>query len=180
MLKFEDSSEKIKYQKNYFELLKKLDFIKSGKRLVIKNPPNTGRIEMLLSLFPNAQFIYLHRDEQAVIPSTVNMHQQMINRFGLTTKSNLNIEEMVKKHHTQIIKQYNTNKKLIPENNLIEIDYRNFIDYPEITLSNIYNKLNLNGFTETLPVFRKYINQQKKHTENFTPAKVNELVPQFT
>ena len=38
----------------------------AGRRLVLKSPVHTARVELLLKLFPDAQFIYIHRDPETV------------------------------------------------------------------------------------------------------------------
>ncbi len=45
----------------------------SEKRLVIKSPVHTARVALLLKLFPDAQFIYIHRNPYEVFQSCVNM-----------------------------------------------------------------------------------------------------------
>jgi omega-hydroxy-beta-dihydromenaquinone-9 sulfotransferase len=45
----------------------------SGKRLVLKNPFHSMRIELLRSHFPGARFIHIYRNPLDTIPSTQNM-----------------------------------------------------------------------------------------------------------
>ena len=40
---------------------------KKGKRLLLKSPPHTGRIEELARLFPGAKFIHIVRDPYAIL-----------------------------------------------------------------------------------------------------------------
>ena len=52
--------------------------IHSGNtRFLSKNPVNTGRIPMLLEMFPDARFIYIHRNPVEVILSTRNFFEKM-------------------------------------------------------------------------------------------------------
>jgi len=43
------------------------------KRLLLKSPVHTARIKLLLKLFPDAQFVYIHRNPYDVFRSAVNM-----------------------------------------------------------------------------------------------------------
>ena len=45
----------------------------SLKRLLIKSPIHTARIPLLRRLFPQATFIYIHRDPYAVYKSAIHM-----------------------------------------------------------------------------------------------------------
>lgn len=58
----------------FLHLLRKLT-VRHGedRRLVLKSPVHTARIALLLKLFPDAQFIYLHRNPYEVFCSAVNM-----------------------------------------------------------------------------------------------------------
>jgi hypothetical protein len=40
---------------------------------LLKSPVHTARVELLLQLFPKAQFIYIHRDPYTVFKSAVHM-----------------------------------------------------------------------------------------------------------
>lgn len=48
-------------------------------RLLIKSPVHTARVKLLLELFPDAQFIYIHRHPFDVFKSAVNMAGKIFN-----------------------------------------------------------------------------------------------------
>ena len=52
--------------------LKKLT-LRYGRPLVLKSPPHTARIRLLLGLFPDARFVHIHRDPYVVFRSTRHM-----------------------------------------------------------------------------------------------------------
>ena len=52
--------------------LKKLT-LRHGRPLVLKSPPHTARIRLLLGLFPDARFVHIHRDPYEVFRSTRHM-----------------------------------------------------------------------------------------------------------
>ena len=47
--------------------------LKYGRPLVLKSPPHTARIRLLLGLFPDARFVHIHRDPYVVFRSTRHM-----------------------------------------------------------------------------------------------------------
>ncbi len=49
----------------------------SGKRLLLKNPMHSLRIPLLLETFPNARFIYIHRDPCMVVASSLHLWKIM-------------------------------------------------------------------------------------------------------
>ena len=61
-------SELTRWKACYLFFLKKLTF-RYGRPLVLKTPANTGRIAMLLELFPDARFVHIHRNPYDVFRS---------------------------------------------------------------------------------------------------------------
>ncbi len=54
------------------QFLKKLT-VRYGRPLVLKSPPHTARIRLLLELFPDARFVHIHRNPYVVFRSTRHM-----------------------------------------------------------------------------------------------------------
>jgi len=46
--------------------------LECGKRIVLKNPPHTSRIKILLEMFPDARFVHILRDPYVVFASTIH------------------------------------------------------------------------------------------------------------
>ena len=69
---FNDLSESVfaKWKEIYLTILRKATIRFGGKRLIIKNPANSGRIKTLLKLFPDARFIHIYRNPYNVFRST--------------------------------------------------------------------------------------------------------------
>ena len=57
------------WKRDFIFLLRKISLANHGKQLVLKSPPNTARINLLLSLFPKAKFIFIHRNPYEVYAS---------------------------------------------------------------------------------------------------------------
>ena len=55
------------------------------RRLVLKSPPHTARIPVLLELFPKAKFVHIRRDPYTLFASTVNLWMRMGQKHGLQT-----------------------------------------------------------------------------------------------
>ncbi len=45
----------------------------TNRRMVVKSPVHTARVRVLLEMFPNAQFVYVHRDPYVVLQSSAHM-----------------------------------------------------------------------------------------------------------
>ncbi len=64
--------ERQKFEKTYLTFLRKLTLF-NGKRPMLKNPYNTGRMALLRRLFPDAKFIHILRDPVDVYRSNRKM-----------------------------------------------------------------------------------------------------------
>jgi len=152
-----------KFKTTYLNLLKKIHLANNRKRLLLKNPVNTGRIPLLLELFPNAQFIYLHRHPNEVYHSTVKLHLKLLERFTLQKYDSTKIKKNTQRFYHQFLEKYEQDKQLISASNLIEINYRTLLEYPLDTLKEIYTHLQIPDFESNCCAFQSFIESQKSY-----------------
>jgi hypothetical protein len=167
-LSFQDATEKEieKWKKVYLFYLKKLTYAAKGKQLVIKNPPNTARVKLLLELFPNAKFIHIYRNPYEVYLSTVKMYHNLIPPFFLHVPDIFHAESIVLDIYDEIHRKYFAEKDLIPKENLIEISYEEFLGNPLQIMERIYSVLSLEDFDKVKPTLEDYIKAQKTYKAN--------------
>ncbi len=151
------------FQKSYYQLIQKISLVNNGQRLLLKNPPNTGRIPFLLELFPNAQFIYLYRKPSDVYHSTLKLHNKLLESFSLQNYDTNEIAKNTLDFYKQLITKYEQDKQLIPQGNLIELDYRQLTQSPMNTLEQIYQSLNITAIAQARPAFQNFIDSQKDY-----------------
>jgi hypothetical protein len=154
--------------KNDYELFVKKTLVNQApsSRFLSKNPPHTGRIPVLLELFPNAKFIYIYRNPISVFLSTFNFFTKTIPPLKFQDISDLEMEDNILYVYEQMLRKYESDKALIPAGNLIEIKYEDFEHEPFENLRQIYEQLNLPNFEANVERFRKYIDTQKKFKVN--------------
>ncbi len=152
--------------KTYYRLVKKI-YIRAGcRRLVLKNPTNTGRVRELLTLFPDAKFIHIHRNPYDVFPSTRNLYNSMLGMFALQRLSQSEIDDNIFTFYKKLIQKFWDEKNLIPPGNLVEVRFENLTTDPLAQLRRIYGSLNLPGFNDAAPDFKKYIASQAGYHKN--------------
>ncbi|MHA1501186.1 MAG: sulfotransferase family protein [Candidatus Heimdallarchaeota archaeon] len=157
----------MKWKKTYRTLLKKITFASKGKQLVLKNPANTFRVKLLLEMFPDAKFIHIYRNPLDVYPSHLLLHKKMFPYFHLQKPFTMDIrKEFVLNTYTKMFEKFFNEKDLIPNGNLVEIKYEDFIQEPFKTIKDIYLKLNLSGFDSAEDNFNSFIDSQKNFRKN--------------
>ena len=135
------------WERDYLNTLKYATFKNKGKSLVLKSPPNTARINVLLQLFPKAKFIYLYRNPYHLYFSIRSMWKKTILRYYSVQKiSDNELDEIIFEHFIYLTEQYEKEKIHIPDGNLIEISYEELKADSFNTLRKIYSKINLPDF----------------------------------
>lgn len=161
------SSEVIEtWKEKYMDVVKKATFNMRGRRLVVKNPANTGRIPILLELFPNAKFIFLHRDPYEVFLSTRNLYKKTLPYSQLQEISDQEIDDNILTFYEDMMRHYLEDRALIPPGNLIEIGFKDLDQTPMAVMRHIYQSLNFWPFARARGSIRRYLNSQEDYQKN--------------
>lgn len=147
-------------------LLKITSLHENGRRLLLKNPVNTCRIPLLLELFPEAKFVFIHRSPYEVYPSTMNLHRQIMGLTSLQDVSDELIETNVIELHQRVIETYLRDRSEVPAGNLVEVAYADLDASPVETVGGIYRALSLDGFERAEPRVRAYVASQAAYRKN--------------
>lgn len=162
--------EKKKWQRAYTYALKGIAHMSGGKRLVIKNPNNTGRIKQLLELFPNAKFVYIHRNPYSVYLSTLHLFRAVLNDQSFQDITEEDNKVTVLRNYKRIMQAYEDQKHLIPEGNLVEVSYDEIGEGSEAMFTRMYKTLELGSYDVALPEVQKYLKRIKNYKKNkFVP-----------
>lgn len=160
---------KLKWENNYLYWIKKLSLKNNGKRLVLKSPPNTARIQVLLKMFPNAKFVCIKRNPYNVYSSSKRFWDLVIKLYALQTISEREVRNIIVESFAEIMDRYETNKHLIPKDNLVEITYEGLSEDPCHVFKNIYHSLGLGDFNLLSQEVEVFINTFKNYqSESYT------------
>lgn len=159
-------SEKKKWAKGYDEILRIIAYSNKGKRLLTKNPFNTSRVKELLELYPDAKFIYIHRNPYEVYRSTQKLYKTAIGTQVLSELGPELKENMIFENYRLMIQKYLDERHLIPKGNLIEIGFDELTFEWENTMRSIYETLSLPNFEEALPHFKTYMESVSDYKKN--------------
>jgi omega-hydroxy-beta-dihydromenaquinone-9 sulfotransferase len=122
------------------------------RRLLLKSPVHTARIPLLLQLFPEAQFIYMHRHPYDVLRSAMHMADTTYWYTYLNTPTDDQIMEFILRQYEILFERYEMGRQQILQNatshhsQLIEISFDDLSHHPIETVQRIYKSL---GWTMT-------------------------------
>jgi omega-hydroxy-beta-dihydromenaquinone-9 sulfotransferase len=169
-LTFQDVSEDevLRWQAALLLFLQKLTW-KYGRALVLKSPPHTCRIGLLLKMFPQAKFVHIHRNPYAVFPSTRRTIQVSIEMHRLQRARPDTLDERVLGQYRKMYKVYFEERKLIPEGNLVEIAFEDLEKDALGQMRRIYEVLSLPNFDVVEPALRRYVHSIEGYQKNSFP-----------
>jgi len=159
-------SEKADWLCEYLELLRKVTLANNGKRLLLKNVTNTTRIPEILDQFPDAKFIFIHRNPYDVFASTTHLHHSLMSICQLQRIDTTQVEANVLDFYVRFMHKYLADRSSIPSGNLVEISYSDLVQDPLRQLQLIYERLDLKMFAEAEPAFSEYIESTRDYKRN--------------
>ena len=163
---FENINKKTidKWKKIYSYYLKKISYKCNGKRILSKSLVNSGRINLLLEMFPDAKFIFIYRNPYKLFLSTKKLYKTFIlKNMAFHDISDDELEEIILNCAKIGFTKYFEDRNLIKKGNLVEIKFEEFIKTPVEHLKKIYETLNIDGFETYEPKF----NTLAKSYENY-------------
>ena len=141
------ASEIEAWTKGYIYLLKKISLACGNKPLLLKSPPNTARVKLLLSLFPDAKFIFIHRNPYDVYASNKRFLKVTHSIYAMGTTKLVDVNSIILDTFSQTMHRYLQERSLIPDGQLMELSYDDFTQYPVETIRKTYATLGLNDFS---------------------------------
>jgi hypothetical protein len=159
-------AERAEWTAAYLTLLRKATLRSGGRRLVLKDPASTGRIAVLLALFPDAKFVHIHRNPYHVLPSTVGIYRVVLGKAQLQHVSPQQIEDLVLRFYEQLMRKYLAERPLVPPGSLVEVRYDDLEAAPIEELERVYATLGLPGFAAAAPAFRAYLDSVRGFQKN--------------
>ena len=158
-----------KWKHCYLNCLKKVSYVNQGKQLILKSPSNTGRIKLLLEMFPDAKFIYIARNPLDVYCSMSKVYNILFDEMAFQKHDPEQLKDNISDFYQRLLARYAQEKQLIPQGRLYELSYENFAASPVTELKTIYDALQLSGYQQALPAFQAYYKRKKSYNRSNYP-----------
>ena len=162
----ENAAVTLDWQRSYGSVLRRVAYGAEGKRLLLKNPPNTARIPALLAMFPDAKFVHIYRNPYEVFASTVRLYTKLMEGRAFHSVSVAEIEAHVLRYYQRVMTKFFETRQLIPRQNLVELRYEELEQDPLLALKGVYEGLGLSGFDTSKPLFSDYVASLVSYEKN--------------
>jgi omega-hydroxy-beta-dihydromenaquinone-9 sulfotransferase len=154
------------WKRRFRRFLQELTY-RDPRRLVLKSPPHTARIPVLLEMFPKAKFVHIVRDPRVVIPSTVNLWKSMAKKHGLQTlRDESRIREKVWREFRTVYDRLEEAKPLIPAGQFHELRYEELVKNPLGEVRRVYEGVGLDGWGDAEPRIEQYFRDTAGYETN--------------
>lgn len=159
----QDGKEQKHWTMIWMQFLRTLQFANPGKRPVLKSPPHTARVSIILEQFPDAKFIHISRDPYGLFASNLKMTKAMSATQGLEidlppdAKISAEIIEM----HNRIYNAFFNDQAAHPELDICFVNYEDLCADPQAQIRRIYKHLDLGSLDKALPSIERLIANKK-------------------
>ncbi len=144
--------------------LQLLNWLRHGRRWVLKWPYHLWHLDTLLKTFPDAIVLQLHRDPREAIPSACSLATAARAPFC----EHIDTEALGKfwlDYYEAGLKRSENARKGIGNNQIVDIRYPDLVQYPRFVIEKIQNNLKLpesESWRQSLPEDSK-VNPPKRH-----------------
>jgi hypothetical protein len=159
------SAQLARWKRVFVRFLKEVT-LRTGKPLVLKSPPHTARIPVLLELFPDAKFVHIVRDPRAVYSSTMKLWLSLARTHGLQKPVWPGLEDKVLREFRVIYDRLEEARPLLKPGQFAEVRYEELVKNPVAELEKVYAALGLDDFAAARPRVEEYLRQNANYETN--------------
>ena len=150
-----------------FEWFVKALTYKTYKQLLLKSPPHTGRIGILRQMYPDSKFIHIVRDPRKLYPSTMKLWNSLDENQALQSPTDQSmLQSFVLESLVSIYRAFDRDRASIPDSQIIDVRYEEFIAKPVQTLEKIYKYLDLGPYDSIRSNWENKSEQERGYQTN--------------
>ena len=142
---------------------------------MLKSPPHTARIRLLLEIFPGAKFVHIHRNPYPVFQSSRRTFQLMFQWQGLQRPTAEGLDDWILGQYREMYEAFFEEKQRIPEGHFHEMSFEDLEKHSVEEVRRLYAALHLPDFGEVEPEIAEYVQSRASYRKNVFA----ELSPEF-
>ncbi|MGY8807025.1 MAG: sulfotransferase family protein [Gammaproteobacteria bacterium] len=165
------------WHKRFFQAL---ELNGKPKRWLLKDPSHIGHIPEILQTYPNAKFVHIHRDPADSVGSFCSLTKNVRSAFSKKVNTRDIGKTVIDFWNHNLNKGMEDRKELAPDQ-IIDINYHDFIKSPLMQVKNIYHQLNFDMTIENENAIEHYlskdqINSKPSHQYSLTEFGLDETI----
>lgn len=170
-LTFDDASaeDREAWKAAHLAFARKLSFKFGGRPLLLKSPPNTARVRMLLELFPGAKFVHIHRHPYEVYQSQLKFYDTVLWHTYLQRPDRSRLSDEILARYRTVFDALFRDQALIPAGQFHEIAFTDLERDPIGEVERTYGALNLGNTSELRSKLEAYTASLRNYEKNTFP-----------
>jgi len=172
-LTFDDASaeDREAWKSGLLEFCRKLTLLHGADRpLILKSPPNTARVRLILELFPDARFIHIHRHPHEVYQSQLHFYNTVLWHTYLQRPDHSRLPDVVLQRYRTVFDAFFRDIPSIPAGRFHELAFNDLERDPIGETEKCYRALDLGDFESIRPELTRYVASLRGYEKNtFTP-----------
>lgn len=161
-----DDSERRRWKSAFMDYLRKIAVLREGRTLLLKSPPHTARIPLLLEMFPDARFVHIHRNPYRVYQSSLHMLTEGLPLAKMQSGELPAPEDFVIDRYNRLYDAYFDARNALPDDRIVEIRFEDLAQDPVTTIGNLYRRLGFDGFDATRPALEAEAGRLRDYAQN--------------
>ncbi|QEG38249.1 sulfotransferase family protein [Roseimaritima ulvae] len=157
------------WQQAFIWFCKKLT-LQNPRSLLLKSPPHTARIRLLLEMFPDARFVHIHRDPYRVFQSQKHFFDTAGWYTYLQAPDLSTMDDDILQRYTTMYDAYFEDLALIAPDRFCEVRFDDLVADPVGQTRQIYEQLSLPDFESFEPKLRTYVDSLADYQPNRFPT----------
>lgn len=142
--------------------------LKQHKRLLLKSPPHTGRVEFLSRMYPGAKFVHITRHPYAIFPSMRRCWMALDEAQGFHRRKDYgpDFDEFIHRCYEEMYRDFDDQVATLDPGCYCEVRYDELAQQPVSVVQSIYEQLRLAGFDEMRPALEEYVATLRDYRPN--------------
>ncbi len=132
---------------------------------MLKSPPHSARVGVLLDLFPDARFVHIVRDPRAVYSSTVKLWKTLYESQSFQKPPVEGSEESILACFERMYAAFERDRPRLAEHQLCEVRDEDLVRDPVSETRAIYDRFELGEFEHVEPKLLEYF--ENSRSRNF-------------
>lgn len=131
--------------------------VRYERPLVLKSPAHTGRIGLLLDVFPSARFVHIHRHPYDVFRSQRAAYALQFESLSLQGPASISPEDWALLRYGELLHGFFRDRGRVPPGSLCEVRYDDLVAEPARQIRRVYETLGLGDFAVVEPLLGPYL-----------------------
>jgi hypothetical protein len=162
-----EEEETERWKRGFMFFLKKLTW-KHNRPLLLKSPPHTCRISLLLQMFPDARFVHIHRNPYHVFKSIRHLDPLAFRSFTLQRPEH-HINARILHIYKHMYHVFFAERHLVPAGRFHDVSFERLERDPVTQVRRIYEALELPSFDMVRPRVQRYVDSLASYRKNRFP-----------